>query len=219
MKELYCIPYDAAACRNALMVLGGHQYVLPGRRVTLSMKATDDRPARQVTLVAVQAPSNPFERFVLLLDQVAGILVVVAAAWLVWTRPSAMSWGFFLYVMWFNPGQIYAFYALLQHRPSLLLAQNLASAVAEAAGYAGLILFVLRAPDNEPDRKWRRLERALPGIGILLAVLLILTSYGTLTGSRTEFGTRFSILIGFVVAICAVAILLELTRRKPPEDY
>jgi hypothetical protein len=218
MKELHCFPYDAATCRNALMVLGGHQFVLPGRTATLPIKATSDRPARQVTLVAVQAPSNPFERFVVLLDQVAGILVVVAAAWLVWTRPCAMSWGFFLYVMWFNPGQIYAFYALLQQRPLLLLTQNLASAVAEATGYVGLILFVLRAPDNEPDRKWRWLERVLPGIGILLA-LLMLASYGTLTGYRTEFGTRLAVLIGFVVASCAVAILLERTRRKPPEDY
>jgi hypothetical protein len=36
---------------------------------------------------------------VVALDQIAGILVVVAAAWLVWTRPGPMSWGFFLYVM------------------------------------------------------------------------------------------------------------------------
>ena len=64
-----------------------------------------------------------------------------------------MSWGFFLYVIWFNPGQFYAFYALLQQQPVLLLAQNLASAIAEAVGYVGLILFVLRAPDGEPDRK------------------------------------------------------------------
>ena len=100
----------------------------------------------------------------------------------------------------------------------LLLAQNLASAVAEAAGYVGLLLFVLRAPDNEPDRKWRWLERALPGIGVLLA-LLMLASYGTLTGYRSETATRVAVLIGFVVAICAVAILLERTRRKPPEDF
>jgi hypothetical protein len=128
IKELHCHPYEAVTCRNALMLLGGHQFVLPWRTATLPLKATSDRPAQQITLVAVQAPANPFERFVVLLDQVAGILVVVAAAWLVWTRPSAMSWGFFLYVMWFNPGQIYAFYALLQQRPLLLLAQNLASA-------------------------------------------------------------------------------------------
>jgi hypothetical protein len=26
-------------------------------------------------------------------------------------------------------------------------------------------------------------------------------------------------LVGFVVAVCAVALLVERTRRKPPEDY
>ena len=85
----------------------------------------------------------------------------------------------------------------------LLLAQNLASAIAEAVGYVGLILFVLRAPDNEPDRKWRWLERMLPVIGAVLALLMLFT-YGNLTGYRTETGTRFAILTGFVVAVCAV---------------
>jgi TRAP-type uncharacterized transport system fused permease subunit len=85
-------------------------------------------------------------------------------------------------------------------------------------GYVGLILFVLRAPDNEPDRKWRWLERMLPLIGVVLALFMLLT-YGNLTRYRTETGTRFSILVGFVVAVCAVALLVERTRRKPPEDY
>ena len=100
-------------------------------------------------------PANPFERFIVLMDQIAGILVVVAAAWLVWTRPGRMSWGFFLYVMWFNPGQYYAFYALLAQWPLVMLGQNIAGAIAEAVGYTGLLQFVLRAPDDEPDRKWR----------------------------------------------------------------
>lgn len=218
LSKLRCFPYNRTTCRNALMVLGGVQLVLPGREATFELKATGDHPARQVTLKAAPVPANPFERFIVLIDQIAGILVVVAAAWLVWTRPGAMSWGFFLYVIWFNPGQFYTFYALLQQQPLLLLAQNLASAIAEAVGYVGLILFVLRAPDGEPDRKWRWLERALPVIGALLALLMLFT-YGNLTGYRTETGTRFSILVGFVVAVCAVAILLERTRRKPPEDY
>jgi hypothetical protein len=218
LSKLRCFPYNRTTCRNALMVLGGLQLVLPGREATFELKATGDHPARQVTLKAAPVPANPFERFIVLIDQIAGILVVVAAAWLVWTRPGAMSWGFFLYVIWFNPGQFYAFYALLQQQPLLLLAQNLASAIAEAVGYVGLILFVLRAPDGEPDRKWRWLERMLPVVGALLALLMLFT-YGNLTGYRTETGTRFSILVGFVVAVCAVAILLERTRRKPPEDY
>jgi hypothetical protein len=218
LDELHCYPYDETTCRNALIVLGGQQLVLPGRVATFHLATTPDRPARQITLVSQPVPANPFERFVLLMDQLAGILVVVAAAWLVWTRPGAMSWGFFLYVNWFNPGQIQAFYALLQQWPPLLLTQNIAGSIAEAAGYTGLLLFVLRAPDGRPDRKWRWLERALPGIGVCLG-LLMLATYGNLTGYRTETGTRLAIFVGFVVAACAVAILLERKRRKPPEDY
>jgi hypothetical protein len=125
LTRFECFPYDATSCGNALAVLGGQQFVLPERPVTLDLLATSDRPARQVTLVAETQPANPFERFVVALDQIAGILVVVAAAWLVWTRPGPMSWGFFLYVMWFNPGQVYAFYALLQQwAPSLARAER-----------------------------------------------------------------------------------------------
>ena len=149
-----------------------------------------------MTLVAREAPANPFERFVVGLDQIAGVLVVVAAAWLVWTRPGAMSWGFFLYVMWFNPGQVFAFYAILEKWPAVLLLQNALTAVAGAAGYIGLILFVLRAPNNSPDPKWRWLERALPFIGVLLALLSLVT-YGSLFGYRTETGTRAVISAGW----------------------
>ena len=47
----------------------------------------------------------------------------------------------------------------------------------------------------------------------------MLLTYGNLTGYRTETGTRFAILAGFAVAVFAVGILLERTRRKPPEDF
>ncbi len=218
LSRLECFPYDATACGNALAVLGGRQFVLPGRPATFYLLPITGQPAREVNLVAKSEPANPFERFVVALDQIAGILVVLAAAWLVWTRPGAMSWGFFLYVMWFNPGQIYGFYALLQQVPLVLLAQNAAECVAEAAGYMGLILFVLRAPNDKADPRWRWLERALPAIGVVLA-LGLMTSYGNLFDYRTENGTRAAILIGLVVAICAVAILLERRRRLPPEDY
>jgi hypothetical protein len=213
LSKLRCFPYDPTTCGNALMVLGGHQYVLKGQQATFELKAAGDRPARRIALITAQVPANPFERFIVLIDQIAGILVVVAAAWLVWTRPGRMSWGFFLYVMWFNPGQYYAFYALLAQWPLVMLGQNIAGAIAEAVGYTGLLQFVLRAPDDEPDRKWRWLERLLPVIAIVLAVLMLLT-YGNLGGFRTESGTRFAILAGFAVAVCAVGILLERTRRK-----
>jgi hypothetical protein len=217
-ERMRCGAGDLARCGDALAVLGGVEYVLPGRAVTVDLAASAHLPERQVTLVADQPPSNFVVRVVLLLDQIAGIAVILAAAWLVWTRPGAMSWGFFLYVNWFNPGQAYAFYAILQQWPLLLLAQNFAGCLAQAVGYAGLILFVLRVPNNEIEPRWRPVERALPWLALILA-LVLLASFGSLIGLRTEAITRAGIIAGFPVALTAVAILLQRRRTQTPEDY
>ena len=218
LARLGCSFEDLARCSNALAVLGGLEFVLPGRSATLDLAATDTTPARQVTLIAAQRPSNFLIRAVVLLDQIAGILVVIAAAWLVWTKPSAMSWGFFLYVNWFNPGQLYAFYAILQLWPPLLLAQDAAASLAEAAGYAGLLLFVLRVPNNKTEPRWRPLERALPLVALFFA-LALLASYSSVFGYRTETVTRAAILAGFAVDFLALGILLARRRTQTPEDY
>jgi hypothetical protein len=217
-ERMRCGAGDLARCGDALAVLGGVEYVLPGRAVTVDLAASAHLPERQVTLVADQPPSNFVVRVVLLLDQIAGIAVILAAAWLVWTRPGAMSWGFFLYVNWFNPGQAYAFYAILQQWPLLLLAQNFAGCLAQAVGYAGLILFVLRVPNNGIEPRWRPIERALPWLALILA-LVLLASFGSLIGLRTEAITRAGIIAGFPVALTAVAILLQRRRTQTPEDY
>ena len=159
-----------------------------------------------MTLIAAQRPTNFLVRAVNMLCQIAGILVIIAAAWLVWTRPSAMSWGFFLYVNWFNPGQVYAFYAILAQWPLALLAQDVAAVLAQAAGYAGFLLFVLRVPNNKTEARWRPVERALPFVAVALA-LVLLASYGAVFGHPTEMVTRASILVGFAVAAAALAIL------------
>jgi hypothetical protein len=218
LSKMRCLPYDEATCGAVLSALGGIQFAVPGRSITLNLASTPDRSARQVNLVAKERPTNFLKLAVLILNQIAGILVVLAAAWLVWTRPGGMSWGFFLYVMWFNPGQSFQFYALLQRWPLLLLAQNVAGCIAQAVGFTGLLLFVLRVPNDKPDPKWRALERALPLIALALT-LLLLSSYGNAFGYRTERGTQAGILTGFVVASCAVAILMLRRGTQMLEDY
>jgi len=218
LSRLRCGLEDLATCGYALAALGGVEYVLPGRQAVIPLAAGHGQPAREVTLVAAQRPSNFVVRAVLLLDQIAGIAVVIAAAWLVWTRPSAMSWGFFLYVNWFNPGQAYAFYAILQQWPLLLLAQDIAGCLAQAAGYAGLILFVLRAPNDQTEPRWRPVERALPVLALIFALALV-ASYGNVLGFRTEAITRAGIIAGFPVALCALGILLARRHTQRPEDY
>jgi hypothetical protein len=216
LSKMRCFPYDSAACGAVLVALGGIQLTEPGRTITIDLASTPDRPARQVQLISVGRPTNLLKRAVLILDQIAGILVVLAAGWLVWTRPGPMSWGFFLYVIWFNPGQSFQFYALLQRWPLLLLMQNVAGCIAQGVGFTGL--FVLRVPNDEPDLRWRGLERALPLIALVLT-LLLLTSYGSVFGYHTEIGTRAGILIGFIIASCALTILMLRRRTQTPEDY
>ena len=218
LSRMRCLPCDAVTCGSVLAALGGLQFVMPGRSATLDIAATPGRAARQVALIAEQRPVDWVVRAVLILDQIAGILVVLAAAWLVWTRPGGMSWGFFLYVMWFNPGQSFVYYALLQQWPALLLAQNVAGCGAQAAGYAGLLLFAIRVPTDQTTPDWRALEHSLPLVALFLTLSLI-ASCGGLFGYQTEATTRAAILIGFVIALCALIILMVRRRTQTPEDH
>ena len=167
LERLKCRPSDISSCGPAFAVLGGMDFVMPGQEIALPLAATEQAPAREVILVATGRPANFLVRTVNLLCQIAGIAVVIAAAaWLVWTRPSAMSWGFFLYVNWFNPGQEYAFYAILQQWPaSSARARHRLDASPRPPAMPGFLLFVLRVPNNTTEPRWRPVERALPLVG------------------------------------------------------
>ena len=217
LTRMRCFPYDATICASTIASVGGNLYVTLGRTATLYLAATEDRPARQVSLTAEQRPANFFVRCILFLDQIAGIAVVLAAGWLVWTRPGPMSWGFFLYVIWFNPGQGFEFYALLQHWPRLLLAQDVLGSLSQAAGYTGLLVFVIRAPTGELQPEWARIERALPAITVIIAAALM-GSYASAFGFGTETLTRATILFGLMVSFCAVLILILRRKSLTPKD-
>ena len=219
LAQMRCIPINTLICSSTMAALGGMRLVSNYQRAELALVATSERPARQVDIVAKQRPYNWWVLAVLLLDQLAAILVILAAAWLVWTRPGVMTWGFFLYVIWFNPGQSSEYYALLQYySPAALLTQNIAGAIAQGAGSAGFIWFALRAPTDETTSRWRPAERALPSVAILLAILLAL-SYANLFGYPTETVTRAGVLSGLVVAASAFMILLARRKELPPQDY
>ena len=152
------------------------------------------------------------------LDTLAGILVVLGAAWLVWTRPGGMTWGFFVYVIQFNPGQAFQLYAWLQQWPLALLVQDVVSLVMQAAAYTGLLLFALRAPVDRAEGRWRAVERALPALATLF-LLTMLPSLGTVFGYRAEIWLRSSLMLGFAVSVAALGILLGRRRRLSPRDY
>jgi hypothetical protein len=219
LERMRCVPINTLKCASAMAALGGFRLVANHRRAEFVIAATANRPMREVDIVARQRPYNVWVLAVLLLDQLAATLVILAAAWLVWTKPGLMTWGFFLYVIWFNPGQSEEFYAFLQRAsPFALLAQNIIGAIAQGVGSAGFIWFTLRAPTDETTPRWRPVERSLPLVAIFLAVLLAL-SYLNLLGYPTEIITRAGVLSGLIVAACGFVILLVRQSELPPQDY
>src|SRR5499427_1341736 len=219
LEQMRCIPISTLRCASAMAALGGFRLVANQQRAQLVMAPAPGRPARVVDIIADQRPYDGWVLAVLLLDQVAAMLVILAASWLVWSRPGVMTWGFFLYVIWFNPGQSAQYYALLQrYSPVAFLTQNLAGAVAQGAGLAGFIWFALRAPTDQTTPRWRPVERILPFVAIFLMILLAL-SYANLLGYSTELITRAGVISGLVIALWGFIILLARRRELPPQDY
>lgn len=219
LGQMRCRPLNTLMCSSAMAALGGMALVNEGQEASLLLVKTPNKSARQINLLAKRLTYNRWLLAVLVLDQLAGILVVLAAGWLVWTRPGAMTWGFFLYVIWFNPGQSAAYYALLLHySPAALLTQNIAGAVAQGAGSAGFIWFAIRAPTNATTSRWRTLERTLPVLAVFVTLVLSL-SYANLFGYPTETLTRAGVLSALIVAAGAFMILLARQGELPPQDY
>jgi hypothetical protein len=218
LTAMRCAPVDTIVCASMLSQWGGVNYVMPGREATLFIAAADERPAREVKLIAEPRPANRLLEVVVALSTIAGMLVVLGAAWLVWTRPGAMTWGFFVYVIQFNPGEAFQFWAWLQLWPRALLAQDLVYLVMQAAAYAGLLLFALRAPVDRTEGRWRMIERALPALTILF-LLVALASMGTIFGYPVEIWARSMLFVGFAVSAGALAILIGRRRHLSPRDY
>ncbi len=218
LAAMRCAPVDTSVCASLLSQWGGVTYVMPGREATLVVRSATDRSGREVRLTADPRPMNRLLDVILVLDTIAGFLVVLGAAWLVWTRPGLMTWGFFIYVIQFNPGQAFQFWAWLQLWPRALLAQNVIFLVMQAAAYTGLLLFALRAPVDRAEGRWRTIERALPALAIVF-LAVALASVATVFGYAAEIWARGMLLIGFAVSAAALAILIGRRRDLSPRDY
>jgi hypothetical protein len=218
LGAMRCEPVDTVLCASLLSQWGGVNYVMPGREATFVVASPPDREARKVRLAAEPRPANPPLDVVIVLDTIAGILVVLGAAWLVWTRPGPMTWGFFVYVIQFNPGQAFQFWAWLQLWPQALLAQDVIFLVMQAAAYTGLLMFALRAPVDRTEGRWRTIERALPALAIVF-LAVALASMATVFGHPAEIWTRGMLFIGFAVSAGALGILLGRRGDLSPRDY
>lgn len=220
LQAMRCVPPQRSQCKDLVMVLGGLgglQAVMPDRKVTLDLLAVGNRPGRNVTLRSVPAPLDATERLVLFADTAVGCAVILIAFWLVWARPSWMTWGLFLYAIWINPGQSYTYYALIQQSPAAVLAQELAEVLAQGAAFGGFMIFALRFPSDRTEPRWRRIQWAVPFVAVGIGVLTFL-AFGNTFGFRTETITDASFLAGYAVDAAVLLILLDRRRTLPPHE-
>jgi hypothetical protein len=220
LRAMRCIPAGTPQCASLVTILGGlggMQAVLPHTQITLMLRSASDGSPRTVTLQSVPGPMSLAERVVLFADTLAGIAVIITAFWLVWTGPSWMTWGLFLYVIWINPGQSYTYYALLHRWPVAVLVQEVAEALAHGAAFAGLAIFALRFPNDRTEPRWEKAQWVAPLVAATITVLTLL-SFFNLFGFPTERITDFSFLIGYVIDAAVLVILLQRRRTLPPQD-
>jgi GAF domain-containing protein len=220
LRAMRCVPLQAPTCADVLVLLGGlggPHYVLPGSSIELVILPRGGGAARAVRLEATRAAWYGLDSLVLLACTVVGVAVVLIAFLLVWQRPGAMTWGFFLYAIWFNPGQTYTSYALLTPWPFAVLAEELVEAAAQAAAYVGLVVFALRFPHDATEPGWRPLECALPLLGVALVVLNLL-SFANVFGYPTETLARATFYAGFAVDALVLLVLLRHRRQLAPQD-
>ena len=219
-----CIDLHRTDLDNRLAVfgsLGGMTYVRPDQEVTLYVAggSCNDVAARSSkrVLKANNAWMTPANRIMLVADQISGLFFIGVAAALVWQRPSAMTWGFFFYAIWFNPGQWFVSYAQLQRHWYWLIPQQVLQAVAQAIGYAGFVTFALRFPHNRVEPRWRPVEKMLPAL-VLALIALQLLSFGTILGFQTEAVSRWYYWTGYGIDIAVLFILRFRRKAQAPED-
>lgn len=220
IREMHCKHPLSDTCANIVSVMsdfGGVQYTLRHKQITLLVLPPHGGAPLLFHLRPAYAPLHWLSRIVLLADTVVAILFVGVAFNLVWTRPSTMTWGFFLYAIWFNPGSDYAFYSLLQYWTPAVLIEQVVESFVRGAAYAGLIAFALCFPGETVEARWRRLGAILPWLALTIAGLSLVSSLN-LFGLPTETISR--VLFFSLIPLDAIAILLLVLRLRhlPPQD-
>jgi hypothetical protein len=225
MHEGDCIDLKQTKLADRLAVfggMGGLTYVRPGLAIAIYVGSapceTVSTRATKRELVAKVLPMTTANRVVLSLTQLAGIFFIWVGAVLVWQQPSAMTWGFFLYAIWFNPGQFFVFYAELQRYPWALLFQEFLQALAQALGYAGLVMFALRFPNNRLEPRLRIVQVWLLPVVVAVLLTLQLWSFRTGLGYPSESVSRWAYAGGYAVLFAVLVILGFREKHQTPVD-
>jgi hypothetical protein len=218
LAAMRCLPPWRPECHSLTALLGGlggTQAALPGRAIDVVFK-NQGGATRTAHLEAARYNASLSQRLVLLFDTLIGIGVVTTAFMLVWSKPGSMTWGFFLYSIWFNPGQTFAYYAVLPS-PTAVILQGVLEAAAQGAGFAGLVVFALSFPSEATTQRWQRYRRPVLGLAAVMTLLMVAT-LGSLFGVPSERTASVAYAAALAVTVGVLAILIVRRRTLPPRD-
>jgi hypothetical protein len=152
------------------LVLTGYASAQPGKRVPISIVRASHR--RSLTLQARPiAPLSVFDSILFVLHHIALLVFVVVGLVLVLLRPSAMTWGFYLFaftlVVLFGTG-----YVTLSYIPAVgFFALVVAWDILVNAGIVGFLIFCLRFPTNVLAGWRRTIDNLAPFLFVGLSVV------------------------------------------------
>ncbi len=220
LTQMHCKNPLSERCTGIVAILGdfgGVQYTLREDQMTLLILPRHGGLPIAIPIKPAHAPLHWHSRIVLLADTIVSVLFIGVAFYLVWTRPSRMTWGFFLYAIWFNPGDDYAFYSLLQFWTPAVLIEQVLEAFIRGAAYAGLLAFALCFPGETMEPRWRRIGAALPWLAVIVSGLALASGFN-LYGIPTETISRFLFLSIIPLDGLALLLLVLRLRHLPPQD-
>ena len=193
LTQMRCIPVNTRRCAAALATFGGLQLVEDHRRVELPIMATEDKPARQIAIsprraLHVVGDGSPAARSDRRHFCRSGCRVARLDA------AGANDLGFFPLRHLVQSRPVLPILCVAANRACRLAGAEPGRRHAQGAGLAGFLLFALRAPQDKSTPRWRPIERALPAVAIVLAIVLALAG-ANVFGVPTEAVTRAGILV------------------------
>lgn len=198
--DLFRTPFDTRA-----YVAGSPARLPAGKHVTVWVSHQGDE--RLVDLVPTHRDYPPIAKSNLISRTIAALIFVVVGGLLVLVRPSPMTWGFYLYCLGFSPGIAFAgfsrFPSATMHAITIIGGDLLT-----AAGTVGILLFAIKFLCEDPA-PWRKLvERAIPVLFIIFAVLIAYPDVANLLlGWPAELAQRIMLsLQGAVFALSIIAV-------------
>ncbi len=207
--DLFRTPFDSRA-----YVAGSPARVPAGTHVMVwvNHRGVD----RLDELVPTHETYPPIAKLNLVSRTIAALIFVVVGGLLVLLRPSPMTWGFYLYCLGFSPGIAFAGFSRFPS-PTMHAINIIGGDLLTAAGTVGILFFAMGFLCENPAPWRQRVERAIPILFVLFALLVTYPDVANLLlGWPAELAQRIMLTLqGAVFALSIIAVFQTYIHGQP----